>query len=201
MNNDELIAAGHELAKCIDSNTPLLDIAKMIVRLADKLDVTTLALREKTKQCDELALKLDYVVMVRDAIAGVAEERREFIVNGVEMNFISLPKDGDADKATAVYSRCLLKPKFSCDAFLREVRAQVWIKGSEPPEFGRYWVRYETDVGPQYCSAQWMEYNFCASSGTNIHKIWLADHSRSISSLKGVTHYTRLPEPMEGGAK
>ncbi|ELY4091098.1 hypothetical protein SMY41_003891 [Cronobacter sakazakii] len=55
MSNDELIAAGHELAKCLDSNTPLLDIAKMIVRLADKLDVTTLALREKTKQCEQLA--------------------------------------------------------------------------------------------------------------------------------------------------
>ncbi|EOU9538703.1 hypothetical protein ACOJCD_002496 [Cronobacter dublinensis] len=55
MNNDELIAAGHELAKCLDSNTPLLDIAKMIVRLADKLDVTTLALREKTTQCEQLA--------------------------------------------------------------------------------------------------------------------------------------------------
>ncbi|UEQ65059.1 hypothetical protein EJD93_22435 (plasmid) [Cronobacter sakazakii] len=55
MNNDELIAAGHDLAKCLDSNTPLLDIAKMIVRLADKLDVTTLALREKTKQCEQLA--------------------------------------------------------------------------------------------------------------------------------------------------
>ncbi|ELY2676725.1 hypothetical protein QMW77_18290 [Cronobacter sakazakii] len=54
-NNDELIAAGHELAKCLDSSTPLLDIAKMIVRLADKLDVTTAALREKTKQCEQLA--------------------------------------------------------------------------------------------------------------------------------------------------
>ncbi|EQA5722284.1 hypothetical protein ACX4ER_003909 [Cronobacter dublinensis] len=54
MNNDELIAAGHELAKCLD-NEPLLDIAKMIVRLADKLDVTTAALREKTKQCEQLA--------------------------------------------------------------------------------------------------------------------------------------------------
>ncbi|WP_336295541.1 hypothetical protein [Cronobacter dublinensis] len=54
MNNDELIAAGHELAKCLD-NEPLLDIAKMIVRLADKLDVTTAALREKTKQHEALA--------------------------------------------------------------------------------------------------------------------------------------------------
>ena len=75
-----------------------------------------------------------------------------------------------------------------------------WIEGNEPSEFGRYWVRYETDVGPQYCSAQWMEHNFCDSSDTNIHKIWLADHSRLINSLKGVTHYTKLPAALEGGA-
>lgn len=84
------------------------------------------------------------------------------------------------------------------DAFLAEVRAQVWTEGNEPSEFGRYWVRYETDVGPQYCSAQWMEYNFCAGSDANIHKIWLADHSRSINSLRGVTHYTKLPDSLEG---
>lgn len=83
------------------------------------------------------------------------------------------------------------------DAFLAEVRAQVWIEGNEPAEFGRYWVRYETDVGPQYCSAKWMEHNFCAGSDSNIHKIWLADHSRSINSLRGVTHYTKLPDSLE----
>lgn len=55
MNNDELIAAGHELAKCLDSNTPLLDIAKLLSKMATQLDVTTAALREKTKQCDALA--------------------------------------------------------------------------------------------------------------------------------------------------
>lgn len=87
------------------------------------------------------------------------------------------------------------------DDFLAEVRAQVWIEGSEPEEFGRYWVRYETDVGPQYCSAKWMEHNFCAGSNTNIHKIWLADHSRSINSLRGVTHYTKLPDSLEGAAQ
>ncbi|EPJ5401301.1 hypothetical protein AF48_02752 [Klebsiella aerogenes MGH 62] len=88
------------------------------------------------------------------------------------------------------------------DAFLAGIKADgvEWIEGNEPAEFGRYWVRYETDVGPQYCSAKWMEHNFCASSDTNIHKIWLADHSRSISSLKGVTHYTKLPAALEGGA-
>ncbi|HFN3556415.1 TPA: hypothetical protein ACHFNM_002662 [Enterobacter hormaechei] len=87
------------------------------------------------------------------------------------------------------------------DSFLDEVRAQVWIEGNQPAEFGRYWVRYETDVGPQYCSAKWMEHNFCAGSDTNIHKIWLADHSRSINSLRGVTHYTKLPDSLEGAAQ
>ncbi|HHD2118423.1 TPA: hypothetical protein ACTW7K_001750 [Klebsiella pneumoniae] len=88
------------------------------------------------------------------------------------------------------------------DAYLAWIKADgvEWIEGNEPSEFGRYWVRYETDTGPQYCSAKWMEYNFCASSDTNIHKIWLADHSRSINSLKGVTHYTKLPAALEGGA-
>ncbi|WP_105739361.1 hypothetical protein [Cronobacter dublinensis] len=80
MNNDELIAAGHELAKCLDSNTPLLDIAKMIVRLADKLDVTTLALREKTKQCDAehndvlVWEKTMFMVCGEDGVKSVAEK-------------------------------------------------------------------------------------------------------------------------------
>ncbi|EPN9529346.1 hypothetical protein ACT5AM_004087 [Cronobacter malonaticus] len=46
-NNDELIAAGHELAKCLDSNTPLLDIGKLLSKMATQLDVTTAALRAK----------------------------------------------------------------------------------------------------------------------------------------------------------
>ncbi|WP_336281139.1 hypothetical protein [Cronobacter dublinensis] len=73
MNNDELIAAGHELAKCLD-NEPLIDIAKMIVRLADKLDVTTLALREKTKQCEQVAQAVGWVdggnFTLAEAVAG-----------------------------------------------------------------------------------------------------------------------------------
>ncbi|ELY4601100.1 hypothetical protein SM003_003765 [Cronobacter malonaticus] len=80
MNNDELISAGHGLAKCLDSNTPLLDIAKMIVRLADKLDVTTAALREKTKQCDAehndvlVWEKTMFMVCGEDGVKSVAEK-------------------------------------------------------------------------------------------------------------------------------
>ncbi|ABU78331.1 hypothetical protein VEL88_002900 [Cronobacter sakazakii] len=61
MNNDELIAAGHGLAKCLDSE-PLLDIAKMIVRLADKLDVTTAALRERAEPVEPIWRAAKYPV-------------------------------------------------------------------------------------------------------------------------------------------
>lgn len=83
------------------------------------------------------------------------------------------------------------------DAFIAELQATKWTEGNEPTEFGRYWVRYNTDVGPQYCSAKWMRHNFCAGSDTNIHNIWLADHSRSLNPLRGVTHYTKLPDSLE----
>lgn len=53
--NNELAKAGHELAKCLDSTTPLIAIAKLLSKMATQLNVTTAALREKTKQCEELA--------------------------------------------------------------------------------------------------------------------------------------------------
>ncbi|MBS0967744.1 hypothetical protein JK232_02445 [Nissabacter archeti] len=44
----------------------------------------------------------------RDALAVLAEERRQFIINGVEFGYIRLP-DMDIDSATCVYERCLSK--------------------------------------------------------------------------------------------
>lgn len=54
-NNKELVAAGHQFARLMSSDMPLIDIAKMITRLAERLDITAAALREKSKQCDQLA--------------------------------------------------------------------------------------------------------------------------------------------------
>lgn len=51
-NNKEMIAIGHEFARSISSDTPIIEIAKMITRLAGRLDCATLALREMTKQRD-----------------------------------------------------------------------------------------------------------------------------------------------------
>ncbi|KAB0812429.1 hypothetical protein QMS95_04435 [Cronobacter sakazakii] len=114
MNNDELIAAGHELAKCLD-NEPLLDIAKMIVRLADKLDVTTAALREKTKQCEELAAES---AALKSAIQTHSESVHFCEVCG---------KDDPCSTDDVCYA---LKETTATDAFLRELKAQARQEGA-----------------------------------------------------------------------
>ncbi|WP_336852807.1 hypothetical protein [Pseudescherichia vulneris] len=53
-NNKELISVGHEFAKAMTSDTPIIEIAKMMSRLAERLDSTTAALRETVKQRDAL---------------------------------------------------------------------------------------------------------------------------------------------------
>lgn len=68
-----------------------------------------------------------------------------------------------------------------------------WTAGSEPPAFGKYYVRYMTDTGPRFCIAEWLEYDCCVPN-RHMVKMWLADHSRSMNALQGVTHFTRLPE-------
>ncbi|WP_426345896.1 hypothetical protein [Cronobacter universalis] len=71
--NNELVNAGHELAKCLD-NEPLLDIAKLLSKMATQLGVTTAALREKTKQCEQIAQAVGWVeggnFTLAEAVAG-----------------------------------------------------------------------------------------------------------------------------------
>ena len=55
LNNKELVLVGRDFAKALSSDTPIIDIAKVLSRLADRLDVTAAALREKAKQRDALA--------------------------------------------------------------------------------------------------------------------------------------------------
>lgn len=47
LNNKELVLVGRDFAKALSSDTPIIDIAKVLSRLADRLDVTAAALREK----------------------------------------------------------------------------------------------------------------------------------------------------------
>lgn len=76
---------------------------------------------------------------------------------------------------------------------VQPVQVTEWTEGNEPPAFGKYYVRYMTDTGPRFCIAEWLEYDCCVPN-RNMVKMWLADHSRSMNALKGVTHFTRLPE-------
>lgn len=55
LSNKELVAVGHQFAKAMSSDTSIIDMAKIFSRLAERLDCTTLALREMTKQRDALA--------------------------------------------------------------------------------------------------------------------------------------------------
>ncbi|ELQ6142765.1 hypothetical protein SMX74_002528 [Cronobacter sakazakii] len=131
MNNDELIAAGHELAKCLDSNTPLMDIAPLLSKMATQLDVTTAALREKTKQCEKLAAE-NAVLKSKGR-----ELLKEVCVVYEKYNASIDPENGNfMDGQTLHEFQFLMDFETPAnDAFLREVRAQgvemfaKWCRG------------------------------------------------------------------------
>ncbi|MCT4701191.1 hypothetical protein MUA02_04470 [Enterobacteriaceae bacterium H20N1] len=54
-SNSEIIKATREFRDVMTADTAIIEIAKMLSTSADRLDVTTAALREKTRQCDALA--------------------------------------------------------------------------------------------------------------------------------------------------
>ncbi|ELY4532922.1 hypothetical protein SMZ87_003603 [Cronobacter sakazakii] len=136
MNNDELIAAGHELAKCLD-NEPLLDIAKLLSKMATQLDVTTAALREKTKQCEQLAAENAALIESHKYVGlspkynepAMMEMKRPFIdelIHSSEYYSVCGHISAAANRAIkAVHGDYSWLPETpATDAFLREVRAQ-----------------------------------------------------------------------------
>jgi hypothetical protein len=90
--------------------------SKGLLRAGDKLELLYVVAAQL--QDDYAALKAE-----RDALAALAEERSQFIVNGVEMGDILLPVI-DGDPAIGIHERCLLKPKFAYDAYLNALRAE-----------------------------------------------------------------------------
>ncbi|MDI7549289.1 hypothetical protein QLY96_20335 [Cronobacter sakazakii] len=116
--NNELAKAGHELAKCLDSNTPLTEIAKLIARLATALDVTTLAVREATKQRDALVAENAALKSYLPQPQGAAMMEALDAFYDRE----DVPEQG---MMAAFEILCCKRPQTpATDAFLREVRAQ-----------------------------------------------------------------------------
>ncbi|EOJ6040624.1 hypothetical protein ACM36E_001724 [Cronobacter sakazakii] len=170
MNNDELIAAGHELAKCLDSNTPLLDIAKMIVRLADKLDVTNLALREKTKQCEALAAENAALIESHKYVglspkyneAAMMEMKRPFI-DGLIQSSEYYSVCGHISAATnrainAVHGDYSWLPETpATDAFIAEQRAQG-VKMFSEQQRSYIGKPSKNDAASSYCSREALQF-------------------------------------------
>lgn len=126
LNNKELVAVGHELAKALSTDTPIIDIAKILTRLAERLDCTTAALREKGKQCNALAAENGQMLRLLTDISENHEEyvnQDEYLYAGVPMDYVSeinayVSRDVEAEN-----------PFKETDAYLAEVRASAIPEG------------------------------------------------------------------------
>lgn len=128
LNNKELIAVGHEFARTLSSDTPIIDMAKMFTRLAERLDCTTAALREKGKQCDALTAENAGLKAAFNP-EEISEEAVDALQNTAEFDWDSNDTgswswiENDTDVIRAVLEA--IKPETpATDAFLAEMRAQ-----------------------------------------------------------------------------
>ena len=124
LNNKELVAAGHEFAKALSSDTAIIDIAKMLSRLAERLDCTTAVLRETKKQRDALAAEnaalKDWNPNPYSASMFEAIEKAEQLMD-----------DGMPELAMVeAFETLKLKRTPASDAYLAEVRAQSRKEGA-----------------------------------------------------------------------
>jgi len=78
-NNKELVAAGHEFARLMSSDTAIIEIAKMVTRLAERLDCTTAALRAMQSERDQLAADCVAIKAMNDCLS---EELRGYESDG-----------------------------------------------------------------------------------------------------------------------
>ncbi|MBU5666974.1 hypothetical protein [Enterobacter hormaechei] len=110
LNNKELVAVGHQLAKAMSSDTPIIDIAKMLSRLAERLDCTTAALYATQDQRDQLAAE-------NSVLKSAIETHSESI------HFCELCGKDDPCSTDDVCMALSETP--ATDAFLAEVRAST----------------------------------------------------------------------------
>lgn len=148
LNNKELVAVGHQFAKAMSSDTPIIDMAKMFTRLAERLDCTTAALREMTKErdaehgdvltwektmfkaCGEDGPKsvADKFAELEAKCAALAAENAglkhalEWLYETVSSESVSIP---DEKYSSVTNAAQVLSETTSTDAFLAELRASA----------------------------------------------------------------------------
>lgn len=123
LSNKELVAVGHQYAKAMSSDTAIMDIAKIVSRLAERLDCTTAALREMTKQRDALAAENGQMLRL---LTDISENHGEFVNEEDEYLYASVPLDYVSEVNMYVSRDVNAENPFKeTDAFLAEVRAST----------------------------------------------------------------------------
>ena len=83
-------------------------------------DFITTKLYAEIEDLKEKVAELETKVNIMEVLA---EERRQFIVNGVELGYISLP-DCEVDSANDTFARCNLENEYALNNFKLEQQAK-----------------------------------------------------------------------------
>ena len=127
LSNKELVAVGHQFAKTMSSDTPIIDMAKIVSRLAERLDCATLVLREMTKQRDALAAENGQMLRL---LTDISENHGEFVNEEDEYLYASVPLDYVSEVNMYVSRDVNAENPFKeTDAYLAEVRASAVPEG------------------------------------------------------------------------
>ncbi len=122
LSNKELVAVGHQFAKAMSADTPIIDMAKIVSRLAERLDCTTAALRATQAQRDQLGAENGQMLRL---LTDISENHGEFVNEEDDYLYASVPLDYVSEVNMYVSRDVNAENPFTeTDAFLAEVRAQ-----------------------------------------------------------------------------
>ncbi|HAV8604826.1 TPA: hypothetical protein JLM39_000752 [Escherichia coli] len=142
-----LVSAGHEMASELKAECGAVDmrsVAKLLSDLATQLEVQLVranALAEDHQRAiesikqDDSAVKLAHekfsaLAAENAGLKAICDDRRRFIMNGVQMGYIKVPAaETDPDLETIRIAISPQKPIPATDAFLSEVRAEARNEG------------------------------------------------------------------------
>ncbi|MGU4253309.1 eae-like domain protein [Escherichia coli] len=142
-----LVSAGHEMASELKAECGAVDmrsVAKLISDLATQLEVQLVranALAEDQQKAIESIKQADAAVKLAHekfselaaenaGLKAICDDRRRFIMNGVQMGYIKVPAaETDPDLETIRIAISPQKPIPATDAFLAEVRASSIPEG------------------------------------------------------------------------
>ncbi|ELO0934235.1 hypothetical protein ACRPZQ_001023 [Escherichia coli] len=138
-----LVAAGHEMASELKAECGAVDmrsVAKLISDLATQLEVQLVRANElaedqqkaieSIKQADSAVKlaheKLSELAAENAGLKAICDDRRRFIMNGVQMGYIKVPAaETDPDLETIRIAISPQKPIPATDAFLTEIERKA----------------------------------------------------------------------------